>query len=178
MNIEDCKSIKDLARFVSQYLHDKGIDFVLTGGACICIYSNEKYKSNDLDFVNMKEKPISIIKKALGELGFEEKGRIFIHRKIKISIDILGPPLTVGEEHITEINEIREEGGLLKLLLPTDSVKDRLAAFYHWNDYQALGQAIMVCQEQEIDFENIRKWSIGEGMSRKFDKFINELKLN
>ena len=29
-------------------------------------------------------------------------------------------------------------------MTPTDSVKDRLAAYYHWNDQQALEQAIMV----------------------------------
>lgn len=30
------------------------------------------------------------------------------------------------------------------MLTATDSVKDRLASFYHWNDHQSLEQAILI----------------------------------
>ena len=170
MKIEECKNIKEYAQVVSQHLHNRGIDNILVGGACVSIYSHEKYRSNDLDIMNINEVPLARIKDALWELGFEEKGRIFLHKKIEMSIDIVGPPLTIGEEHIKKINEINEEGMLLKLLTPTDSVKDRLSAYYHWNDQQALEQALMVCKEQDIDIDNVREWSREEGM---IDKFIN-----
>lgn len=174
MKIEECKTIKEFAQVVSQHLHDREIDNILVGGACVSIYSNEKYRSNDLDIMNIDEVPLNRIREALWELGFEEKGRVFLHKDIEMSVDIVGPPLTIGEEHIRRVNEITEDGKLLKLLSPSDSVKDRLAAYYHWNDQQALEQALMVCEEQKIDIENIRKWSREEGMINKFINFKNE----
>ncbi|MEN8153521.1 MAG: hypothetical protein ABFR75_05810 [Acidobacteriota bacterium] len=176
MKIEDCKNIKEYAQVVSQHLHDRSIDNILTGGACVCIYTNDRYRSNDLDFVILGEVKLKYIKKVLEELGFEEKGRIFLHKKNEISVDLIAPPLTIGEEQITKVNEIREKDTLLKLLSPTDSVKDRLAAYYYWDDQQSLNQALMVCEEYEIDLDDIRDWSLKEGMERKFELFRNELK--
>ena len=64
----------------------------------------------------------------------------------------------------------------LKLFTPTDSVKDRLAAFYHWNDIQSLDQALMVAKEQNIDLIEIKKWSKGEKSIEKFERFQSLLK--
>lgn len=47
----------------------------------------------------------------------------------------------------------------LCLLLPTYSVKDRLAAYYYWNDAQALDQAVMVAQAQKINLKAVKRWS-------------------
>lgn len=79
------------------------------------------------------------------------------------------------------MNEIREKDTLLKLLTPTDSVKDRLAAYFHWNDQQAFEQALMVCKDQNVDIDNIQEWSRGEGMIDKFIQFkteFDQLKMN
>jgi hypothetical protein len=57
------------------------------------------------------------------------------------------------------------------MLSPTDCVKDRLAAFYHWGDNQALEQAILVSHDQEIDLDNIKQWSEREGAQERFEKF-------
>jgi len=38
----------------------------------------------------------------------------------------------------------------LCLLTPTDCVKDRLAAYFFWNDLQSLGQAVMVVKEIKL----------------------------
>ncbi|MDP2228515.1 MAG: hypothetical protein Q8J78_13685 [Moraxellaceae bacterium] len=51
------------------------------------------------------------------------------------------------------------------LLTPTDCVKDRLSAYYHWHDRQALEQAVWVAQRQAVDREAVRQWSAQEGMS-------------
>jgi hypothetical protein len=47
-----------------------------------------------------------------------------------------------GSQPIEGYNLIEFETGVLKLLTPTDSVKDRLAANYHWEDRQSLEQGI------------------------------------
>jgi len=54
-----------------------------------------------------------------------------------------------------------------ELLSPTDCVKDRLAAFYHWNDRQCLQQAVWVAQERAIDWKEIEWWSRREGKRKE-----------
>jgi hypothetical protein len=65
--------------------------------------------------------------------------------------------------------------GTLRMISPTDCIKDRLAAFYHWDDRQSLEQALMVTRAQEVDLLECRSWSEREGESGKFDVFMNML---
>ncbi|MEI8300181.1 MAG: hypothetical protein WCG10_01030 [Chlamydiota bacterium] len=52
-------SLKELACFVCQTLKDHNIDAVLVVGACVSIYSENKYQSMDVDFATYVElKPI------------------------------------------------------------------------------------------------------------------------
>ena len=67
------------------------------------------------------------------------------------------------------------ETGVLNLLSPTDCVKDRLAAYYHWNDLQCLEQALTVTEHREIDFNEVRRWSSLEGMQIKFNEIKERL---
>ena len=60
---------------------------------------------------------------------------------------------------------------ILKLLSPTDCVKDRLAAYYHWNDRPSLEQAVLVCQNQSVDLDEVERWSKSEGKGDKFKLF-------
>ena len=169
-------SIEELAVYVSHYLRKNGIAAVLTGGACVSIYTDNKYQSYDLDFVNIEEISISRITSILKEIGFEAKDRIFVNENVKYSIDILSPPLSVGEQKIVEVNRIEIDGMVLELLTPTDSTKDRLAAFYFWNDRQALEQAIMIQNHNEVDFDAIKIWSEMEGEMEKFNYFLKKIK--
>jgi hypothetical protein len=157
-------------------LSKNGIETVLSGGACVSIYAQNKYLSYDLDFVLLsyisRKKIISVLEK----LGFEEERRHFRHKDTPFILDILAPPPSVGEEPIGKIMEIRKGNRVLKLLSPTDCVKDRLAAFYHWNDTQSLEQAILVCADNDIDMKEIERWSLKEGMKGKLETFKNSLK--
>jgi hypothetical protein len=133
-------SLKDFAIFVSDYLSKKEIDTVLSGGACVTIYTNNKYTSYDLDFV-------------LASSDDQEK-----------------------VEPIKETAEIKKGGRTLKLLSVTDCVKDRLAAYYHWGDRQALEQAVLVCRANPVDFNEVERWSENEGVGEKFRMFQEYLK--
>ena len=160
-------TIKNLAIRVSAMLEKHGISAVLVGGACISIYSHNEYLSMDLDYVShasMKE-----LREAMGKLGFAQKsGRHFEHLECPFLIEFPPPPIALGHEvPITRFNRIKS----LKLLTPTDSVKDRLAAFYHWNDLQSLDQAVMVAQTQTINLKEIEKWSAAENKGAGFERF-------
>ncbi len=165
--------IKDLAILVSFELEKNGIEAVLVGGACVSIYTHNKYLSSDLDYVTSAS--IKEIKPVLANLGFYQKSsRHFEHHNCPFFIEFPPPPVSIGNEApITEFNRIKS----LKLFTPTDCVKDRLAAFYHWNDLQSLDQALMVVKARKVDLEEIKRWSKGEGAIEKYKRFINLLKV-
>ena len=77
----------------------------------------------------------------------------------------------VGDQRVERATHRKTPSGTLRLLTPTDCVKDRLAAFFHWNDRQSLEQAIMVAKAQRINLADIRRWSKGEGHEEKFRIF-------
>jgi hypothetical protein len=55
---------------------------------------------------------------------------------------------------------------------------DRLAAFYHWCDRQSLDQALMVAKRHDIDLKKVKSWSKKEGHAKKYDEFLENLRLN
>lgn len=175
MKIKDI-SLKDLAIYVSDYLSKHGIDTALSGGACVTIYTHNKFISNDLDFVLISTKKQKEIKSLLEKIGFHAEGRHFKHKDTEFFLEFIPPPLSVGEEPVKEISEIRKGNRTLKLLSPTDCVKDRLTAYYYWNDRQSLEQAILVCADNSIDLREVERWSKNEGMTAKFDIFKRQLK--
>ena len=85
------------------------------------------------------------------------------------------PPASVGEEPIGRAAEIKKGAKTLRLLSPTDCVKDRLAAFYHWDDRQSLEQALLVARHNPIDVKDIERWSKVEGKETQFRIFMKRL---
>lgn len=168
-------SHRELAAFLCDHLRSRGIETVLSGGACVSIYSRNRYESYDLDFVNVAEAPLKKIETALREIGFVPIGRIYVNKKVKYSVDILNPPLSIGGEKIMATGTITIKGMRLKLLTPTDSVRDRLAAFYFWNDLQALQQALLVARNHDVDMDVVKQWSQREQELDKFGIFLNKL---
>jgi hypothetical protein len=168
-------SLRDLAGFISEELRKRDIETTLVGGACVTIYSENLYQSYDLDFVTYES--MKKIKKALTELGFKEKQRYFTRDDCPWFIEFVSPPVAVGNEPIHKFEHIKTPLGTIQMLRPTDSVKDRLASFYHWSDKQGLEQALNICSIQTVDLEEIEKWSIREGEGKKFLIFLEKFKL-
>ena len=81
----------------------------------------------------------------------------------------------VGDERVKKAVQRKTTAGRLRLLSPTDCVKDRLAAFYHWNDIQSLEQALLVAKARRVDVGNIQRWSKSEGNELKFRTFQGRL---
>ncbi|MEE4160861.1 MAG: hypothetical protein V2I25_00035 [Woeseiaceae bacterium] len=168
-------SVEELAGLVCETLATAGITTTLTGGACVAIWSEGKYVSRDLDFI--EEGPVSRrrVKDALRTIGFKEKDRYFINPETDFYVEFPTGPLTVGDERVYDVEKIDTGTGHLRLLTPTDCVKDRLAAFFHWRDEMALEQALLVAREQPIDIEDLRRWASAEGETDKLATFENAL---
>ena len=60
-------ALKELAAIVGKILKDANIDAVLTGGAVVSIYTDNKYQSFDLDFITYSS--YKELEKAFKELG-------------------------------------------------------------------------------------------------------------
>jgi hypothetical protein len=162
--------VKELAAMITIKLSGKGIDAILVGGACVSIYTKNKYLSRDLDFVSAAS--IKEISSALSELGFDRRSsRHFERKDCPFFIEFVSPPAAIGSEPVKERNVIRTRRGRVFLLTPTDSVKDRLAAYYYWNDPQSLEQALLLAGDQEIDFNEVKRWSKREGHEEKYKVF-------
>jgi hypothetical protein len=116
------------------------------------------------------------IRDALKPLGFEAKGRHFVHPETRFFVEFPTGPLMVGDQRVERVSERDTPAGKLRLLSPTDCVKDRLAALFHWNDRQALEQALLVARAQKINLSEIRRWSRSEGHDDKFRVFERALR--
>jgi len=167
-------TLKELAGYISEELRKQGIETILVGGACVTIYSDNRYQSYDLDYITYED--MKKVKKALKGLGFNEKGRCYYHEGCQWFVEFVSPPVAIGNEFIREFSYVATPFGTIKLLRSVDSVKDRLGSYYHWNDKQGLEQAIQICLEQKIDLAEVEKWSVQEGHLEKFMNFINRLK--
>lgn len=162
-------SLGELAAFVSSHLRQHGIEVVLSGGSCVTIHSKDQYVSFDLDFIEGSA-PRKKLREALAEIGFVEEARYFKHPDTNFFLEFPPGPLSVGREPVKEVITLEFSTGPLKIISPTDCVKDRLAGFYHWQDKQCLEQAILVAGTQEIDLEEIARWSKVEGKLGEFRK--------
>ena len=176
------KSIKDmsmeeLGAYICSNLEKEGIDTVLSGGCCVEIYSHGRYTSDDIDLIDRFNGGHRKIKTIMEKLGFREHKmrRYFVHNETSLFIEFPRGPLGVGDAPIKEIASRKSETGILKLLTPTDCIKDRLAGYYHWNDEQNLEQAIWVASENKFDMIAVEQWSKQEGEIEKFQIFKNRV---
>lgn len=159
----------ELGAYLQSHLDAQGIDVVLSGGAVVAIYTSGKYVSRDLDLVNRYAATRKDIRRAMEELGFREVGRRFEHAETEFFVEFPPGPLSIGEKHIIKIEQLHLDTGILRLISPTDCVKDRLAWYYHYGDKQCLEQAIMVAKDQQVDVQEIRNWSESEGKLEEFE---------
>jgi hypothetical protein len=58
-----------------------------------------------------------------------------------------------------------------RLLAPTDSVKDRLASYFYWNDEQAL----LVAKNHKIDLNDLKRWAKSEEFLLQLKHFLEQL---
>lgn len=178
MELKITKNIKltELAAYICNKLAENNIEAVLTGGAAVSIYTENKYQSYDLDFITISS--TKQVEQVMKKIGFKKERRYFKHKNTNYFIEFPSGPLSIGEKKIEKVNKIKTEYGILKILYPTHSLMDRLAAYYYWDDLQSLEQAIMIAKDNEIDYKEIKVWSDNEDEINKFYKFAEKLLLN
>ncbi len=175
INFKTCRE-KELWEYVAVHLKKKGIDTVLVGGAVVSIYSNGAYQSGDLDFVKTSMF-VTKLDEAMSELGFKKHGRHFIHPECKqLFVEFPGgPPLGIGEDNKIIPDEVDINGTIIKILSPTDCVRDRLSGYMHFKSRDNLDQAVLVAKKHSINMSKIKKWCEDEKHSEVFVEFKKAL---
>lgn len=168
-------SIEQLCAFVSNHLQADDIPVVLVGGACVSIYSDNNYQTADIDFIERYDTRRKDLIASLEKIGFTEKNRYFEHPDTDYFLEFPSGPISVGNEPINDFAVVDTQFGKLVLLTATDICKDRLAAFFYWQDEQSLTQAINIASNNDVDIENIAQWAESEGMLEKFARFVSAL---
>ncbi len=172
-------TLADVCFAVAESLRAAGLTAVLTGGSAATLYAPASYQSFDADFVLDVEAPLRVVAAALEPLGFHRSGRIFAHRKSHYTVDFPRGPLAVGGDYVRETVEIESGGRRLRILSRTDCVRDRLAHYYHWEDFTALNAAVAVAASDPatVDRRSLIDWTERESPAflEKFAEFERRL---
>lgn len=170
INFKNCTE-EDLWKYVALHLNAHDIENVLVGGAVVAIYTNGLYQSGDLDFIVtslFKDRLPAVMK----EIGFQKRGRHYVHPECKhLFVEFPPGPLAIGEDTDLDPKEKKVEGSIIKILSPTDCIKDRLASYIHFKSRDTLEQAVLVAKKQPFKMAEVRKWCAGENALDAFGEF-------
>lgn len=182
-DITSTTKLTELAAIVSEALEAAGIVATLSGGSAVSAYTDNRYESEDLDFVTTAL--LDELKSALEPLGFTHKGSprlsAFEHPAIKWYVEFPPAPLSFGGTYIdaSECAVVSTPSGNLRIITPTHSVMDRLIAAASWQEAQSLEQALLVAKHQadNIDWDEIDAWVVAEAIvnGREVVEFYNRV---
>ena len=181
--ITEKTTLVELAAIVSGVLEREGIVATLSGGAAVSIYAENRYVSEDLDFVTIAL--VSELETVLEPLGFKHTGRprlsVFEHPKTRWYLEFPPAPLSFGGTYVdpSQCALVETDLGSLRIITPTQSVMDRLIAAAAWHEPQSLEQALLVAEHQHdnIDWDELDRWVMGEeiGVDKEILEFYRKV---
>lgn len=176
INFKSCTA-EELWKYVASALSKNGIESVLVGGAVVSIYTKGLYQSGDLDFI-VQNSARARLPEIMASLGFKKTDRHYAHPECKhLFVEFPSGPLSIGEAIRIRPKEQKVEKQVIKILSPTDCIKDRLASYIHFKSRETLEQAAMVAQKQPFNLAAVRKWCKEENAIEQFKEFQRALKL-
>lgn len=176
MKLTERSSLTTVALCVGDVLRRKGVRAVLTGGACASLHTRGAYQSADVDFVLSGRVTRMQLDAAMATVEFERIGDHYVHPRARFFVEFPNGPLAIGSDYSIRPIEYAIRGTRALVLSPTDSCRDRLAAFFHWNDRQSLAVALTIARRNRVNLALLRRWSAGDGHENRFDEFLTELK--
>ncbi|HLW58641.1 MAG TPA: hypothetical protein VKV57_01815 [bacterium] len=126
---------------MATHLRAYGIEVVVVGGSAITLHVPNVYTSMDVDFAVTSGMDRHRIRVALGKLGFQGHGRIFVHPDANYSLDFVADRPYIDQEPVYDFAEIPTSVGNVRVLHLEDAIADRIAAILHWSDSESLDVA-------------------------------------
>ena len=158
-------TLEELAATISQALQAAGIGATLSGGSAVSLHGMNEYESDDLDFVTSHGH--AALRDAIEPLGFVPSAnrRQFEHPEVDWLVEFPPGPLAFGDMVVAheDVPVLETRFGPLRVISPTLTVLDRLAAYYYFNDNQCWDQAAVVARHQTVDWAVVSTWIVGEG---------------
>jgi hypothetical protein len=176
VKLTEASTLSTVALAVGSALRSSGIRAVLTGGACVSLYTGGAYHSKDVDFVLGASVGRGELDAAMAKAGFSRRGDRYEHPQALFYVEFPPGPLAIGDDLAIRPVEVRRSRLRALALSATDCCRDRLAAFYHWNDRQSLRTAVQVALRNRTRMAAIEAWSRREGAAARFDEFRIELR--
>ena len=122
--------ISQVAAIISSYMDEQGYEPVLTGRSCAAIYAGSSIHPKTLDFV-VRDFTIDEVAETMAGVGFLGSGhRTFSNKYCPYEVLLSTHPVVVGDDVVSDVKVMRTAKGPLKLLTPTDCVRQRLSMFY------------------------------------------------
>jgi len=113
---------------ITRFLEEKGKRApVIIGGCALSYYSREVYFTADIDLAYADREALD---SALKSMGFEKKGRYWVHGGLKMAIEAPASNLAEEEAPVEIVNV--GEGFQCTIIGIEDLIIDRLNAFKHW----------------------------------------------
>lgn len=174
-------TLEEFWEYVATHLESNGIGVTLVGGAVATIYSKGKYESGDLDLVfGSLFQDRSEFEKVLNKIGIRKiDQRNFKHPDSPYSLEAKLPPIDIGhmapEGEKPEIQERDKNNVVIKLLSPTDCIKDRLYKADEWNDDEAFDAAIAVAKEVGFSESKLKEFCRLNKKEEICKRFLNKL---
>jgi hypothetical protein len=128
-----------------------------------------------MDFIVVGAATQPGLDRAMATVGFHRSGDRYVHGRVSFYVEFPRGPLAIGDDYQIAPVMRSSAGGRALALSATDSCRDRLAAFYHWNDLQSLGVAVSISRRNRVDLKRVRRWSAREGFADRFAEFLTEL---
>jgi hypothetical protein len=165
-----------MAIVVGDALRRHGVRAILTGGACASLHTAGAYSSVDMDYIVTGPVSQPQLDKAMATVGFRRRGDRYVNPEVAFYVEFPRGPLAIGNDY--RVKPIVERLGRARSLVlsPTDSCRDRLAAFYHWGDRQSLAVAVMIARRHRVNLARVRRWSEAEGAKAGFAEFLAQLR--
>src|SRR5207245_11134930 len=82
-------SLVEVAAAVATHLRTHGIEVVIVGGSAITSHVPAVYTSMDMDFAVTSGSDRHTIVRALSVVGFQQRGRIFVHPDTVYTVDFV-----------------------------------------------------------------------------------------
>ena len=127
---------------------------VLIGGLALSYYTREVYFTADIDLAYADRDALDAV---LKELGFEKKGRYWVHDGLDMAVEAPASKLA-GEDALRETVEL--EGGLRCVIIGLeDLIIDRMNACKHWkSEVDCEMMALLVARyREELDWPYLEK---------------------
>ncbi len=168
-------SLRQIAAKVSDYLEKTGYGPALTGRACAAIHVGALIKPKSLDFV-LREYQVNELADAMRAIGFTNtEMNTFESKRCPFSVVFSPPPISVGDDIVDSLQILKTRDGMIRMLDPTDCVRQRLSMFYRWGDREAFDDAIQVATRHPVDLDLVKRWSEWEWCSDRYDEFLARL---